>query len=104
MHPQLSLTSLDFFDTYDKPSSLKSKVKEREQRRQRKEQLLSQLSALDVPVPGVDKLKAECGRSHYRQALLLMLQATTLPGLEMEEKQRLMEVRLSYRNLCKWVL
>lgn len=46
-------------------------------------------------VPDIAKLKADCGRNHYQQALLLMLHATTMPALTPAEKQKLMEVRFT---------
>ena len=49
-----------------------------------------------MALPDIAKLKAECGRNHYQQALLLMLQATTMPGLTPAEKHKLMEVMVHH--------
>lgn len=92
---------LDFIKSAgEKASSLKSKVLERQQRQQQKQQLLSQLSSPEVPIPGLEELRVKCGRSHYLQAMLLMLQATTFPGLSPTDQHKLMEVRKGVTSGC----
>lgn len=70
-------------------------MKVREDRQKQKQHLLSQLTSLEVKVPTVAELRQACGKSNYRQGVLLMLQATDTPGLEAAQKHRLMEVRSS---------
>lgn len=90
--PRLSHAHIEFFESCDKASSLKSKVRERELRQQQRAKVLSQLTSMDVSIPDIPQLRAGCGRSHYRQAMLLMLHATTSPGLTSAGKYKLMEV------------
>lgn len=75
----------------EKASSLKSKVEEREGRQRMKQFLLSRVS-LDVPAPSLAQLREGYSKSHYRQGVLLMLQATHAPGLDEAQQHKLMEV------------
>ena len=77
-----------------KPSSLKSKIKEREKRQHERDKMLSGLTAPTVPVESVSQLREGAGKNHWAAALVLMLQASTAPGtrLGQEDKERLMQV------------
>lgn len=75
-----------------KPSSLKSKVAERKERQIQRERMLSELTAPTVSVPSVAKLKEKCGESHYKLAILLMLQASSESQLNQANKEALMKV------------
>ena len=55
--------------------------------------MLSQLRSSEVPVPWLEELRGNCGQSHYLQAILLMLHATTFPGLSPTDQHKLIEVR-----------
>ena len=77
-----------------KPSSLKSKVKEREKRQRERDKMLSNLTAPTVPVESVSQLREGAGKNHWAAALVLMLQASMAPGarLGQEDKERLVKV------------
>lgn len=79
-------------------------MKEREGRQKQRQELLAQLTAMDVAVPTLAQLREGCGKSHYRLALLLMLQATITPDLDTTQRHKLMEVSAVVRGERKALL
>ena len=54
--------------------------------------MLSELTAPTVSVPSVADLKERCGQSHYKMAILLMLQASSEPQMNQAGTEALMKV------------
>ena len=76
-----------------KPSSLRSKVKERREKEEQWQKTLSGLTAANVSVETEAELHARCGRDRYSTALLLMLQASSSSSrLEPTAREALLEV------------
>ena len=79
-------------ESTQKPSSLRSKVKERQERQRERERMLSELTAPTVPVENETQLRAAAGKNTWSVALVNMLQASTNPRMGQAERERLMNV------------
>ena len=97
-HPLIPSTSLPTpspgpLEGTQKPSSLRSKVKERREKEEKWQRTLSGLTAANVSVETEAELRARCGRDRYSTALLLMLQASSSSSrLEPPAREALLEV------------
>ena len=79
-------------ESTQKLSSLKSKVKEREERQRQRERMLSELTAPTVAVANESQLREESGKNLWSTALVLMIEASTTPRLDREDRERLIKV------------
>ena len=82
-----------------KPSSLKSKVRERKEREKQWQRTLSGLTAVETSVESEAELHARCGKDRYSAALLSMLQASTSSQLGAVARETLLEVGGSHAHL-----
>ena len=79
-------------ESTQKPSSLRSKVKAREERQRERENMLSELTAPTVPVEGVSQLRAAAGKNPWSAALVSMLLASTSHRAGQADRERLINV------------
>lgn len=83
-------------DGTQKPSSLKSKVRERREKEEQWQRTLSGLTAVETVVETEAELRAGCGKDRYSAALLHMLQASTSSQLGPAARETLLEVGLMH--------
>ena len=90
-----SPVSLAPAENTQKPSSLRSKVKAREECQREREKMLSELTAPTAPVEGVSQLRAAAGKNPWSTALVSMLLASTSHRTGQADRERLINVSVS---------
>lgn len=74
-----------------KPSTIRAKVREQREKEAKRQEILSKLAPIDATIQNEEGLLGGCGQSLYARALVLMLQATTMPHLEPTRKEALLQ-------------